>query len=87
VPGLVLALFGFPVIVGTWTLAVLPVTLIVYGGVRRYQRRRVFGPLHLTVRRNRFGYVAFILAYQLLCSTASLVGYGQELAGARRRWK
>ncbi len=87
VPGLVLALFGFPVIVGTWTLAVLPITLIVYGGVRRYQRRRVFGPLDLRVRKNRLGYVAFILAYQLLCSTASLAGYGQELLGTRRRWK
>ena len=52
VPGLVLAAFGFPIIVGTWTLAVLPITLLVYGGLRRYQRRRIFSPLHLKVRHN-----------------------------------
>ena len=87
VPGLVLAAFGFPVIVGTWTLAVLPITLLVYGGSRRYQRRRVFAPLHLSVRHNRLGYLAFIVGDQLLCSMASLGGYAQEIAGARRRWK
>jgi biofilm PGA synthesis N-glycosyltransferase PgaC len=87
VPGLVLAAFGFPLIVGTWTLAVLPITVLVYGGLRRYQRRKVFGPLDLNVRRNRFGYLAFIFGYQLLCSTASLKGYAQEVAGSRRRWK
>lgn len=87
VPGLILAAFGVPVIVGAWTLAVLPITLLVYGGLRRYQARKVFLPLQLNVRRNRLGYVAFILLYQLLCSAASLTGYAQELAGTRRRWK
>jgi poly-beta-1,6-N-acetyl-D-glucosamine synthase len=87
VPGLVLALVGIPIIVGAWTLAVLPITLLVYGGLRRYQRRRIFAPLHLDVRHNPLGYIAFILGYQLLCSAASLAGYAQEIAGSRRRWK
>ena len=87
VPGLVLAAFGIPIIVGTWTLAVLPITLLVYGGLRRYQRRHIFAPLQLKVRHNPVGYIAFILGYQLLCSAASLAGYAQEIAGARRRWK
>jgi biofilm PGA synthesis N-glycosyltransferase PgaC len=86
-PGLLLAAFGFPLIVGAWTLLVLPITVLVYGGLRRYQHRKVFGPLQLEVRRNRLGYLAFILGYQLLCSTASLTGYMQELAGTHRRWK
>jgi len=86
-PGLLLAAFGLPLIVGTWTLLVLPITLLVYGGLRRYQHQKVFGPLQLEVRRNRLGYLAFILGYQLLCSTASLTGYMQELAGTHRRWK
>lgn len=87
VPGLILFCFGVPLIVSAWTLAVLPVTLLVYGGVRGFQARHVFGPLGLKVRRNRLGYVAFLLGYQLLCSSASLAGYAQHLAGARRRWK
>lgn len=86
-PGVVLFLLGHPLVVSAWTLAVLPVTLLVYGGLRTFQSRHVFDPLDLRVRRNRTGYVAFLLLYQVLCSTASLVGYAQFLAGTRRRWK
>ena len=86
-PGLVLFVLGYPLIVSAWTLAVLPVTLLVYGGLRLFQSRHVFGPMGLKVRRNRLGYVAFLLGYQVLCSTASLDGYAQHLAGAHRRWK
>jgi poly-beta-1,6-N-acetyl-D-glucosamine synthase len=63
------------------------VALLILGGLRFFQTRRVFGPMGLRVRRNRFGYVAFLLGYQVLCSTASLAGYAQHLAGAHRRWK
>ena len=86
-PGLVLFLFGYPIIVSAWTLVVLPVTLLVYGGLRSFQARHVFAPMGLRVRRNRLGYIVFLLGYQVLCSTASLAGYGQHLAGAHRRWK
>src|SRR5665647_3583145 len=61
--------------------------LLVYEGLRLFQSRHVFGPMDLRVRRNRFGYVAFLLGYQVLCSSAPLAGYAQHLAGARRRWK
>ncbi len=86
-PGLVLVAFGEPIIVGVWTLLVLPLTVVVYGGLRLHQRRKVFAPLGLGVRKNRIGYVAFLLLYQALCSLASVAGYAQELAGTRRRWK
>ena len=86
-PGLVLFLFGVPAIVSAWALTVLPVTLLIYGGLRRHQRRSVFGPLDLHVRRNAVGYLAFLLGYQVLCSFASLAGYTQYLAGSARRWK
>jgi poly-beta-1,6-N-acetyl-D-glucosamine synthase len=85
-PGVVLFFLGYPVIVSVWTLTVLPITLLVYGGLRTYQSRHVFGSLNLVVRRNRFGYVAFLLGYQVLCSPASLAGYAQHIVGARRRW-
>jgi biofilm PGA synthesis N-glycosyltransferase PgaC len=85
-PGVVLFFLGYPLIVSVWTLAVLPITLLVYGGLRTYQARHVFGSLDLQVRRNRLGYVAFLLGYQLLCSPASIAGYAQHIVGARRRW-
>src|ERR1019366_9241512 len=62
-PGLVLFFMGYPMIVSVWTIAVLPITLLVYGGLRTFQTRHVFGSLDLAVRRNRFGYVAFLLWY------------------------
>jgi len=86
-PGLVLFLFGFPAIVSAWALTVIPVTLVIYGGLRHYQRSRVFEPLGLGVRRNLTGYLAFLLGYQVLCSFASLAGYTQYLVGSARRWK
>jgi biofilm PGA synthesis N-glycosyltransferase PgaC len=86
-PGVALFLLGYPLIVSLWTVLVFPITALVYGGLRRYQRHNVFDPLDLRVRRNRAGYVAFLLLYQVVCSVASIVGYTQQLANTTRRWK
>jgi poly-beta-1,6-N-acetyl-D-glucosamine synthase len=86
-PGLVLAATGRYWIVGPYTLAVLPLTLLVNLILYRFQRRRVFNLLGLRVRRNAVGFVGFVLAYQMLMSPVAVVGYGQELLGLRRRWK
>jgi hypothetical protein len=86
-PGLVLAATGRYWIVGPYTLAVLPLTLVVNAILYRYQRRRVFNVLGLRVRRNSLGFIAFVLTYQMLMSPIAVVGYGQELLGLRRRWK
>lgn len=86
-PGLVLAATGRYWIVGPYTLAVLPLTLLVNLILYRFQRRRVFNLLGLRVRRNAMGFVGFVLAYQMLMSPIAVVGYGQELLGLRRRWK
>jgi biofilm PGA synthesis N-glycosyltransferase PgaC len=86
-PGLVLAATGRYWIVGPYTLAVLPLTLVVNAILYRFQRRRVFNLLGLRVRRNALGFLGFVLAYQILMSPIAVVGYGQELLGLRRRWK
>lgn len=86
-PGIVMACFGVYWFVGIYTAAVLPITLLVNALLYRYQRKRVFVPLDLRVRRNLRGLVAYVLFYQMLMSPMSLLGYAQELAGARRRWK
>ena len=75
------------VVMGRYTLAVLPLTLVVNLILYRFQRRRVFNLLGLRVRRNAAGFVGFVLAYQMLMSPIAVVGYGQELLGLRRRWK
>ena len=52
-PGLVLAAMGRYWIVGPYTLAVMPLTLVVNAILYRFQRRRVFNLLGLRVRRSR----------------------------------
>ena len=86
-PGLVLAATGRYWIVGPYTLAVLPLTLVVNAILYRFQRRRVFNLLGLRVRRNAVGFLGFVLAYQMLMSPIAVIGYGQELLRLRRRWK
>jgi biofilm PGA synthesis N-glycosyltransferase PgaC len=68
-------------------LLVLPLTVLANAVLYRHQRRRVFGPLGLRVRSNRTGYLLYIVAYQMIMSPVSVLGYAQELLGLRRRWK
>jgi biofilm PGA synthesis N-glycosyltransferase PgaC len=86
-PGLVLAATGRYWIVGPYTLAVLPLTLVVNAILYRFQRRRVFNLLGLRIRRNSLGFLGFVLTYQMLLSPIAVVGYCQELLGLRRRWR
>jgi len=83
--GLVLAAFGNFAIVGPMTLAVLPLNLIMVGVLLR-RERAVFAELGLHVRRNRRGFLAYFLLYQLIQSPISVSGYVMEIAGARRVW-
>jgi poly-beta-1,6-N-acetyl-D-glucosamine synthase len=83
--GLVLAALGNFAIVGPMTLAVLPLNLVMCG-VLLARERAVFGELGLHVRRNRRGFVAYFLLYQLIQSPISVNGYLLELLGARRVW-
>ena len=86
-PGLILAGFGDYWVVGPMTIAVLPVTLVVYGVLFHYQNQRVFRPLGLRVRRNLLGLFLFVVIYQLFMSSFSVLGYFQELTRRARRWK
>jgi poly-beta-1,6-N-acetyl-D-glucosamine synthase len=86
-PGLVLACFGIYWFVGIYTVALLPLTLLINAVLYRYQRRPVFVPFGLRLRRNLLGLVAYVVFYQMLMSPMSVLGYTQEISGARRRWK
>jgi biofilm PGA synthesis N-glycosyltransferase PgaC len=86
-PGLLLACFGIFWIVGPYTLFVLPLTLVVNWILYRHQRRRVFEPMGLRVRSNWFGFLLYVLAYQMLMSPVAVIGYFQELLRLRRRWR
>jgi hypothetical protein len=79
-PGLLLAATGRFWIVGPYTVAVLPLTLLVNAILYRYQRRRVFNLLGLRVRRNTLGFVAFVLTYQILMDQHAVAVW--SMAGA-----
>ena len=45
VPGVILFLFGYPLIFGWWSMLLLPITLAVFGFMQRWQARHVFRTL------------------------------------------
>jgi biofilm PGA synthesis N-glycosyltransferase PgaC len=87
IPGVILFIFGYPLIFSWWSMLVLPITLVVYGALRRWQDRTVFHTLGVRPAPDRRGFFGYLLCYQALTSTASLHGYAQQIRGATRRWK
>lgn len=85
-PGLFLAFFGFFWIVGPMTLLVLPLTLLSYAILYSYQVY-VFRRLNLKIRKNKLGFIIFVLFYQMLMSPISVWGYLQEFLMLKRIWK
>jgi biofilm PGA synthesis N-glycosyltransferase PgaC len=86
-PGIGLAATGRFWIVGPMTLAVMPMTLLLYGLLYRIQKRTVFGPLGLRPRRDVGAFLLFLTVYQAVMSLVSVRGYAQHLAGRRHIWK
>ena len=83
--GLALAFTGNFLIVGPMTAAVLPISLLI--ALTMFVRQRtVFRTLGLGIRRNLFGFLLYVLVYQLVMSPISVSGYAAELTRARRVW-
>ncbi|WML44890.1 glycosyltransferase [Neobacillus sp. PS3-40] len=85
-PGLILAFFGFYPIVGPTTLLVLPLTICSNLLLYNYQSH-VFKRLHLRVRKNRVGFISFVIVNQMIMSPVSVWGYFQEIFRLKRVWK
>ena len=90
VPGVILFLFGYPLIVGWWSMLLIPITLAIFGFLARWQARNVFRTLDIHPASDRRGFLGYLLAYQPLTSAAALRGYWQYLiaqpgAGNERR--
>jgi biofilm PGA synthesis N-glycosyltransferase PgaC len=86
VPGLILFVFGYPLIVGWWSMLLLPITLGIFAFLARWQHRHVFRRLDVHTGHDVRGFVGYLLVYQVFTSAAALRGYAQYLLGARRRW-
>ncbi len=87
VPGVILFLFGYPLIFGWWSMLLLPITIAIFGFMQRWQARHVFRTLDIHPQHDKRGFLGYLFAYQVLTSAAALRGYGQYLIGSNRRWK
>jgi biofilm PGA synthesis N-glycosyltransferase PgaC len=87
VPGVILFVFGYPLLFSWWSMLVIPITLSIYGLLRRWQERHVFRRLGVHPEQDVRGFYGYLFGYQLLASTASLLGYLQYVTGSARRWK
>ncbi len=87
IPGVILFIFGYPLLFSWWSMLVLPMTLLIFGLLRSWQDRNVFQRLRVRPEPDRRGFFGFIFGYQALTSVAALRGYVQQLIGAARRWR
>jgi poly-beta-1,6-N-acetyl-D-glucosamine synthase len=87
IPGVILFIFGYPLLFSWWSMLVIPITLVIYGLLRRWQERHVFRRLGVHPKHDSGGFFGYLFAYQALTSSASLRGYLQYLTGSARRWK
>jgi biofilm PGA synthesis N-glycosyltransferase PgaC len=86
IPGVILFVFGYPLIVGWWSMLLLPMTVAIFAFLRHWQERHVFRRLDIHLARDIRGFLGYLLLYQALTSAAALRGYGQYILGAGRRW-
>lgn len=82
VPGVILALLGYCYLVGLLTLFTALVGALFFWTVYRYQKR-----LGIPFKNTVFGFVLFLLFFQLVQSTASLNGYLCHIMGKKGEWK
>ena len=84
---MILFIFGYPLIFGWWSMLLIPITLTIFGVLRRWQEHHVFRRLEIHSEADKRGFFGYLFAYQVLTSLASLRGYGQYFLGSNRRWK
>lgn len=86
VPGVILACFGLYYIAGPMTLIVLPVAMLV-NWVMYGTQVETFFHNNLKVRKNRGGFILYMLVYSLILQPVCVIGYIKELLwGGRKSW-
>ena len=86
-PGVILFLFGYPLIFGWWSMLLLPITLASSASCSAGKHATSSARSASTHSRDKRGFLGYLFAYQVLTSAAALRGYGQYIVGSNRRWK
>jgi biofilm PGA synthesis N-glycosyltransferase PgaC len=87
VPGVLLFIFGYPLIFSWISMLVLPITIAIFALLRRWQIKNVFSRFGIELAANRRGFAAYLAMFQVISSAAALQGYAQFVTGAARRWR
>lgn len=82
IPGIILALMGYCYIVGILTLLYLAVSLLLYINMYIYRKS-----LKIPFENSLAGFIAFILFFQIIQSTAAVHGYITGILGRKAEWK
>jgi biofilm PGA synthesis N-glycosyltransferase PgaC len=85
VPGVILAIFGYPLMAGLLTMLLIPMMVIGTAVYFRFEND-IFKTHGLSVRKNPIGLVGYLLFYQLLMTTASMAGYLSEVTNRSKNW-
>lgn len=85
VPGVVLALFGKFWIVGPMTLSLIPIAILL-NRVMYKAGSAMFEHEHLKIRRNRMGFLSYMLVYSFILQPACVWGYISEIFNLEKNW-
>ena len=84
-PGIVLAFFGKFWIVGPMTLTLIPAAILL-NRVMYKAGKEMFEHEHLKIRRNRMGFLSYMLVYSFILQPACVWGYISELFNFKKNW-
>ena len=82
IPGIILALMGYCYIAGILTLLYLAVSLLLYINMYIYRKS-----LKIPFENSPAGFIAFILFFRIIQSTAAVHGYITGILGRKAEWK
>ena len=82
IPAILLALSGFPLLVGILTLITLLVCVLLFYSMFLYQKK-----LNIPFKNSFFGFLAFLLCFQTIQSMAALHGYLTFFLHRKGEWK
>jgi biofilm PGA synthesis N-glycosyltransferase PgaC len=85
IPGVVLALFGKFWIVGPMTLSLIPIAILL-NRVMYKAGSAMFEHEHLKIRRNRMGFLSYMLVYSFILQPACVWGYISEIFNLKKNW-
>ena len=85
VPGIILAMFGYYWLAGPMTLLVLPLAMLVNYLMFSIQSK-MFAEQGLIVRKNRIGFIVYVLFYGIILQPACFFGYLLEILGMHKTW-